>query len=188
MKQYKLLKDTPTLKAGTVFEESINIFGIKFLINEELEYQFEVEKIDNFDDWFEEIPEENKRWRAKEGGRYYYIDDCGSVLNSYDYRYIEDDYRYNTGNYGRIKEGLEAKREYDIAHQVLLDDAEGGKFAPHKINYYAFSGRDGNWLFDWDHSYELGQICFKDRESLQKSLEEHKKQWEIVRKYEMGEM
>ena len=51
-----------------------------------------------------------------------------------------------------------------------------------------FSGADGNWLFNWDYSYELGQIYFKDEESLRKSLEEHKEQWEIVRKYEMGEL
>ena len=36
--------------------------------------------------------------------------------------------------------------------------------------------------------YFSGVICFKDEESLLKSLEEHKEQWEIVRKYEMGEM
>lgn len=35
--------------------------------------------------------------------------------------------------------------------------------------------------------YFLGAICFKDEESLLKSLEEHEAQWEIVRKYEMGE-
>ena len=35
--------------------------------------------------------------------------------------------------------------------------------------------------------YFSGAICFKDEESLLKSLEEHEAQWEIVRKYEMGE-
>ena len=189
MKLYKLLKDTPDLKVGTVFEERINIFGIKSLINEDLNYQFVVEKIDNFDDWFAELPKEYKRRRVRYGGEYYYLSDDGTISYSEDYRDTEDDYRYNTGIYGRTEEELEAKREYDIARQILLDDAEGGKFIPGKENWSSvYDDTDHLWRSQYYYLYHQGGICFRDKKSIKKSLEEHMEQWEIVRKYEMGEM
>lgn len=188
MKRYKLLKDTPTLKAGTVFEESTNYFDTKFLINEDLNYQFVVEKIDNFDKWFEEIPEEHKRRRAEMGDLYHFINDCGDINYGRDHNNPWDNYRHKTGNYGLTKEELEAKREYDIARQILLDDAKGGKFIPGKENWSSvYDDTDHLWRSQYYYLYHQGGICFRDKKSIEKSLEEHKDQWDIVRKYEMGE-
>jgi hypothetical protein len=198
MKQYKLLKDTPTLKAGTIFEEVISDFdGLKALtritpVGTKISPQFTIEDIDNFDDWFEEISEEHKRWRAGYGEPYYYISDSGSIECNCDYRDSGDEYLYSVGNYGRTKNELIAKREYNIARQVLLDDADGGKFVRAKIIYYADYGASimaDKWNGDYTlNTYSPGKIYFKDKESLEESLEIHKEQWEIVRKYEMGEM
>lgn len=194
MKKYKLLKDTPTIKAGTIFEEVIGDFdGLKALtritpVGAKTSPQFTIKDIDNFKDWFEEIPE-HKRWRAEEGDEYHAINWSGSVHCFRDTRQPEDDYRYKTGNYGRTVEELEAKREYDIARQVLLDDAEDWKFTLWEDNYFAYYYiADGGWGINWGYYYCPGEIYFKDKESLRKSLEVHKEQWEIVRKYEMGEM
>ncbi|MBB1531378.1 hypothetical protein HG463_001735 [Candidatus Saccharibacteria bacterium] len=63
MKKYKLLKDTPTIKAGTVFEEVVGDFdGLKALtritpVGAKTSPQFTIKDIDNFDEWFEEISE-----------------------------------------------------------------------------------------------------------------------------------
>ena len=188
MKLYKLLKDLPTLKAGDEFYlDSANDLRLKG--SDIMAYNHKtLEKFpDILKDWFEEIPE-YKRWRAEEDEGYYAINRSGFVYRVRDTRQPEDDYRYKTGSYGRTAEELEAKREYDIARQVLLDDAGGGKFIPYKINYCLLNNLRGNWLLDWTYSYEQGRIYFKDRESLEKSLKEHEEQWEIVRKYEMGEL
>lgn len=70
MKKYKLLKDTPTIKAGTVFEEVVGDFdGLKALtritpVGAKTSPQFTIKDIDNFDEWFEEILE-CERWRAE---------------------------------------------------------------------------------------------------------------------------
>lgn len=143
MKRYKLKKDTPTLKAGTIFvEEGDNFNDYKELV-QVVPYGcpnrpfFAVSEINNFDDWFEEITKKYERWRAEEGDEYYAINWSGFVHCFRDTRQPEDDYRYKTGNYGRTVEELEAKREYDIARQVLLDDAKGGKFMRGKIVYFA---------------------------------------------------
>ena len=194
MKKYKLLKDTPTLKAGTIFEEVVGDFdGLKALtkitpVGAKTSPHFTIEDIDDFDEWFEEIPE-YKRWRAEEDDEYYAINRSGFVYRVRDTRQLEDDYRYKTGSYGRTAEELEVKREYDIARQVLLDDAEGGKFTLKGENYSTkYSVIDNCWHLNWSYHYAPGRIYFKDIESLKKSLEKHKEQWEIVRKYEMGEL
>ena len=194
MKRYKLLKDTPTLKAGTIFEEVVGDFdGLKGLaritpIGTKTSPQFTINDIDNFNDWFEEIPDD-KRYRVEYGSEYYYITDYGRVNRTYDYRYDEDDSRYSTSNYGLTKQELEAKLEYDIARQVLLDDAEGGKFSRKGCNWHAhYDDIRHKMDWDYDYSYYPGTIYFATQKALEESLKKHKDQWEIVRKYEMGEL
>lgn len=194
MKRYKLLKDTPTLKAGTIFEEVVGDFdGLKGLaritpIGTKTSPQFTIKDIDNFNDWFEEIPE-YKRWKAEEDEEYYAINRSGFVYRVKDTRQPEDDYRYKTGSYGRTKEELEAKLEYDIARQVLLDDAEGGKYSYGEENWCTYYSKYTQEWTGFDNDiYHPGMIYFRTGEALQKSLEEHKEQWQIVRKYEMGEL
>lgn len=74
---------------------------------------------------------------------------------------------------------------------MLLDDAEGGEFIPYKVLYYAVymvPALSGEWRIESvGNNYTPGMIYFKNEESLEKSIEEHKEQWEIVRKYETKE-
>lgn len=186
MKRFKLLKDAPCTKAGTVFEENVDRFNQKILVNKEFQYMVIVDKVNNFDEWFEEVSE-YKRPRVKYEEEYYYIDDWGDINTSYETGDNIDDYRYSIGDYGITSGELEAKREYNIARQVLLDDAEGGKFTPGSSNFvgnYSY----GTWDSAFVSCYYPGDIYFRTKEALKKSLEEHKEQWEIVRQYEMVEL
>ena len=195
MKRYKLLKDTPTLKAGTIFEERESPDEYKELGQVVADGcltrpWLTVSEINNFDEWFEEIPEKHERWRGGRGDSYYFIDDEGAIRHEIDTNDDMDNYRYNAGIYGRTKQELEDKLEYNIARQVLLDDAEGGKWVENGENWHVFYDTIAKTHIGMSGMsyYFSGVICFKDEESLLKSLEEHKEQWEIVRKYEMGEM
>ena len=195
MKHYKLLKDLPTFKAGDEFE--INNRGDLVFVRGTQEVKegqtliaytnSTLEKFPNIlTDWFEEIEEyKNKRWRAKENGGHYFVDDWGDVDYNYDAGFPPSTFRYNIGNYFKTEEEAEAYKEYLLAKQVLLDDAKGGKWAKDRSNWHA-SYDVIRWVSYWSCNYNPGQIYFKDEESLEKSLEEHKDQWEIVRKYEMG--
>ncbi len=195
MKHYKLLKDLPTFKAGDEFE--INNRGDLVFVGGTEEPKdgktlvayagSTLEKFPNIlTDWFEEIEEsKNKRWRAKENGGHYFVDDWGDVDYNYDAGFPPSTFRYNIGNYFKTEEEAEAYKEYLLAKQVLLDDAKGGKWAKDRSNWHA-SYDVIRWVSYWSYNYNPGQIYFKDEESLEKSLEEHKDQWEIVRKYEMG--
>lgn len=195
MKKYKLLKDTPTIKAGTVFEEVVGDFdGLKALtritpVGAKTSPQFTIKDIDNFDDWFEEIPE-FERWRAAYGGEYAYIADDGLIGFSNDCRCHADNYRYRTGNYARGNApGLLVEcKEYNIARQTLLDDAEGGKYSYGEENWCTYYSKYTQEWTGFDNDiYHPGMIYFRTGEALQKSLEEHKEQWQIVRKYETKE-
>lgn len=200
MKRYKLLKDTPTVKAGTIFEERESPDEYKELGQVVTDGcltrpWLTVSEIDNFDEWFEEIPEKHERWRGGRGDSYYFIDDEGAIRHEIDTNDGMDNYRYNIGNYFKTEAEAESYKKYLTARQVLLGDAEGGKWE-RKSNpwieysnwctYYNSSLQE--WGLDPSLSYCPGNIYFKTEEALKKSLKEHKEQWEIVRKYEMGEM
>lgn len=195
MKRYKLLKDTPTLKAGTIFEERESPDEYKELGQVVADGcltrpWLTVSEINNFDDWFEEIPEKHERWRGGRGDSYYFIDDEGAIRHEIDTNDGMDNYRYNAGIYGRTEQELKVKLEYDIARQVLLDDAEGGKCIEYGKNWHAYYDTITK-TYHPVHSISYfypGIIYFRTEEALEKSLKEHEEQWKIVRKYEIGEM
>lgn len=192
MKRYKLLRELPTFDAGDEFYLDSNN-NLRLKGSDIMAYNHKtLEKFpDILKDWFEEISD-NKRHRVEYGSEYHYLNDYGCVDQADDYRDMEDDNRYSIGNYGLTEEEIETKLECDIARQILLDDAEDGKFVCAKINYvanYDSSIMENKWdIGSTVNVYSPGRIYFKDIESLKKSLEVHKKQWEIVRKYEMGEL
>lgn len=190
MKQYKLLKDLPTFKAGEIFyiKEKGNLARVSDDVS-----MYSKKTMDNFPniltDWFEEIHETYKRCRAVIGCKYYYLDDSGSIVYSFDHRCSVDDYRYDIGDYALAREELEAKLKYDIARQVLLDDAEGGNWIEDDYNWFCYYSQYYGYDTEFNCSMFIpGTIYFRTEEALEKSLKEHKEQWEIVRKYEMGEM
>ena len=194
MKYYKLLKDAITVKAGSIFEEKETFDGEKRLVQVTKDgCQFSpsvvVRDINNFDEWFEEIHKKNERWRGKLGETYWFLSDNGSLYFKTEDGSKIDNYRYRVGNYFKTIEEARTYKKYLLARQTILDDAEGGKYFLGEDKWYAFHGMlTREWTISMNISYHPGVIYFRNRKSLEKSLEEHEKQWEIVRKYEMGEL
>lgn len=195
MKRYKLLKDAPTVKAGTIFEERESPDEYKELGQVVTDGcltrpWLTVSEIDNFDEWFEEIPEKHERWRGGRGDSYYFIDDEGAIRHEIDTNDGMDNYRYNIGNYFKTEAEAESYKKYLTARQVLLDDAEGGKCIEYGKNWHAYYDTITK-TYHPVHSISYfypGIIYFRTEEALEKSLKEHEEQWKTVRKYEMGEM
>lgn len=193
MKYYKLIDDIPMFKKGDLFfihpEEGCLLQKDTLRLayhKKTLEKNPEILK-----DWFEEIEEsENKRWRAKYGKKYWYLCDCGIAFSNTECGNDIDDFRYIVGNYSKTEKEAENYQEYLIARQVLLDDAEGGKFSDSYGAWYAIYSlivKDYRTTYTFS-CYFPGVIYFRTGKALKKSLKIHKAQWEIVRKYEMGEM
>lgn len=88
------------------------------------------------------------------------------ISSNNDYRDTEDDHLYSIGNYGLTKEELESKLKYDIARQVLLDDAKGGKWKKDGSNYCAYYDYDED---DWS---KIRMASKKKKFNLDKEMQE----------------
>ena len=64
--------------------------------------------------WRPIVPPKEKRWRAEEGGKYWYVDDDGQSEYDTDPRYDVDDARYSIGNYFRSREEAEASNKAKV--------------------------------------------------------------------------
>ncbi len=79
MRLYKLLRDTPAIKAGTMFREVVSDYDeARELarvtpIGAKTSPQFTIQDIDNFEEWFEEIEEPigSIHWKPKIGEVYW---------------------------------------------------------------------------------------------------------------------
>lgn len=88
MKKYKLLKNTPTIPAGTMFHEVTSEFDksrelVRIMpLGANTSPQWTTEDIINFDEWFEEINEEkiDWNWKPSNGDRYYYYVNTDSYI------------------------------------------------------------------------------------------------------------
>lgn len=187
--KYKLLKDTPTIKAGTIFEEIVNMSdGTRELTvavpgeDTPQDPQFTIQDIDNFDEWFEEIeePTDSIYWKPNNGDEYWYIDDCAGI-----YRDRWDDEsihfsRYSLGLIKRTKEEAEKARERRLAEVRLRQTSD---FKPD------FENGNGGWIVGYDYEDEsLTTIPISDvdygepvryatSEDALKSIKENRADW-----------
>lgn len=188
--KYKLLKDTPTIKAGTIFEEVTSDYDeLKELvritpIGAKTSPQFTIQDIDNFDEWFEEMeePTDSIYWKPNNGDEYWYIDDCAGI-----YRDRWDDEsihfsRYSLGLIKRTKEECEKARDRKLAEVRLRRTSD---FKPD------FENGNGGWIVGYDYEDEsLTTIPISDvdygepvryatSEDARKSIKENREDWKI---------
>lgn len=199
MKRYKLKKDLPYARAGEVFERKIHKSkdGLSDYDYLEIKKRVEVGEdevsfgikynyfLDNFDDWFEEIPEEYKRWRAKKGEKFWTIWCNGKPTDLTDRRESVNDELYSIGNYFKTEEETSKRVEYLIALQTIKDDAKG--FVPdwkndNQLKYCGFYHYVKNdFVYDYGCSVQVqGAIYFKTKEDIEESFKKHRKEWLIV--------
>lgn len=188
--KYKLLKDTPTIKAGTIFEEIVSMSdGTRELAvavpGEDIpeDPQFAIQDIDNFDEWFEKIqePTDSIHWEPKHGAEYFWIDECGSILPGTFYRdSLYDQQRLTFGNVYRTEKEAEKARERRLAKVRLwqtsnfkpnFEDANGGWTV-----YYSYKDKKMNSFFaGYDDAGEI--VCYETKEEAEKSIEENREDW-----------
>lgn len=191
MKYYKLLKDTPTIKAGTIFEEIVNMSdGIRELSvavpGEDIpqDPQFTIQDIYNFDEWFEEMeePTDSSNWEPKVDERYFYVNEYGDV----EYETWDDDDVDNRlmamGLVYRTEEECEEARERRLAEVRLRKTST---FKPD------FKSGKGGWMVYYDHGCETLAVCeldyyddgeivrYKTRAEAEKSIKENERDWKI---------
>lgn len=186
MKQYKLLKDLPTIEAGRIFEETKGSLGGTLLYATGFCSSFTIDKdgIENFDEWFEEI---------KEPEQIYYVDNLGGYVSKIDknqfaiFPALIANLK-SIGNYFETREEAEKYLKYLKAKEIIKQDTKG--FKPNweygvQKKYY------GYWDFyhkKFGSSYALfnknSEIYFKSKEDIEESFEKHPEEWKTYLTYE----
>ena len=126
MKRYKLLKDLPFAKAGDEFKE-MHDDGRIVLAPEEWDqhrHEIDINDIENFDEWFEEI---------KELEQIYYVDNLGGYVSKIEKNQLAIFPTLianlkSIGNYFETEEEAEKYLEYLKAKEVIKQDAKGVHF------------------------------------------------------------
>ena len=186
---YKLLKDTPTVKAGTIFEEVVSDSdGAKELAQitpsgAKTNPQWTIQDIDNFGEWFEEIQEElidSVHWEPKYGKRYWFIDSEGNIVDDIWVDNPADFRRHMLGETYRTKEETEKACGRKLAKAILR---RSSMFKPDFVNdtggwYVALDHLDGTLVAKAARCIDCGQIAwFKTYEGAMDSIEKYKEDW-----------
>ena len=183
MKQYKLLKDLPGIKKGTILSEGKSLFGARTLITKN-----DVGPIfignDLTEELFEEIkePVDSIHWKPKIGDRYFYISGCGTVYSETWHGVSVDYYRRALGSIYPTEEECKKARELKLAKVRLQRTST---FKPD------FENGNGGWVVGYDYEDEsLTTIPISDvdygepvryatSEDARKSIKENREDWLI---------
>ena len=189
MKRYKLLKNLPFAKAGTIFRRisfkskdglsDYDYLETNILLDgNQDETVFSIKRnyfINNFDEWFEEI---------KEPEQIYYVDNLGGYASKIDKNQLAIFPTLianlkSTGNYFETRDEAEKYLKYLKAKVVIKRDTKG--FKPDWENddekkYLGFWDFDEDGL-DWlpRNSFKEAFIYFKSREDIEESLKNTQK-------------
>ena len=186
--KYKLLKDTPTIKAGTIFEEIVNMSdGTRELSvavpGEDIpqDPQFTIQDIDNFDEWFEEIkePVNSIHWKPKKGDQVFLLGGNGQIFSSSWVGANSDNKWLEFGNTYRTEEEAEKARDRRLAEVRLRRTSD---FKPdwknEKYGYSIFYGPRSKKLFVTIRTIDGGEIVrYATQEEAEKSIKEHEADW-----------
>jgi len=184
--KYKLLKDTPTIKAGAIFQEIVReVDGSKILkeYDSNNKNTMLVSEIKNFDEWFEEIkePTDNIHWKPKPGEKHWYMDSDGNIYdNTFDGECLFRRRRFEFGNTYPTEEACRKAKERRLAEVRLqrtsnfepdFEDCRGGW-----VVYYNYKDKE---LYAYDTDYDdSGEIVrYATKEEAEKSIRENREDW-----------
>ena len=177
--KYKLLKDTPTIKAGTR-ELTVAVPGE----DTPQDPQFTIQDIDNFDEWFEEIkePVDSIHWTPKKDDEYFWMNSYGETQpDVWDGDSI-DSMRLALGMVYRTEEECEKARDRKLAEVRLRrtsdfePDFENGN-GGYVVSYdYINKKLDCSDSF-WNNSGE--PVHYATKEDAKKSIRENERDWKI---------
>lgn len=183
MKRYKLLKDLPNLKKGTILSEGKSLFGARTLITKN-----DVGPIfignDLSEELFEEIqePTDSIHWEPLPGDIYRYLSNMGVVLKKKWMSSPDDIRRHRIGNTYRTEKECEKARDRKLAEVRLRRTST---FKPD------FENGNGGWTIFYNYLYrklysmpacrtDAGEpVRYATEEDAEKSIKENREDWLI---------
>jgi hypothetical protein len=186
--KYKLLKDTPTIKAGTIFEKVVRgVDGIKGLvvvvpIGADTDFQWTIKDIDNFDEWFEEIqePTDSIHWEPEVGEKYWFINEYSLVSER---TWTDDSKDFNVHSIGGVFRTAQECMDYVHRRMAEARLQRTSNFKPN------FENGNGGWLVGYDHEddrllavpidyIDYGEpVRYATEEEAKRSISENREDW-----------
>ena len=185
--KYKLLKDTPTIKAGTIFKEVTSDFDeLKELvritpIGAKTSPQFTIQDIDNFDEWFEKM-EDNIHYQPRNGEKVFCLNEEGDIYSFTFNDLLSHHKRLAFGFVYRTIEEAQKARERRLA-EVRLQQTSDFKPDPNKgelgwiVGYSCRAKKLAVERFIYSHYGET--IHYATAEDAKKSIRENREDWLI---------
>lgn len=185
--KYKLLKDTPTIKAGTIFEEVTSDYDeLKELvritpIGAKTSPQFTIQDIDNFDEWFEKI-EDSIHYQPRNGEKVFCLNEEGDIYSFTFNDLLSHHKRLAFGFVYRTMEEAQKARERRLAKVRLQQTSD---FNPY------FENGNGGYVICYDYNskelraYDIGDedsgepVHYATKEEARKSIKENREDWLI---------
>lgn len=183
--KYKLLKDTPTIKAGTIFEEVTSDYDeLKELvrvtpIGAKTSPQFTIQDIDNFDEWFEKM-EDNIHYNPRNGEKVFCLNEEGDIYSFTFNDLLSHHKRLAFGFVYRTLEEAQKTRERRLA-EIRLQQTSDFKPDPNKGELgwiVGYSCRAKKLAIErFIYSYYGETIHYKTAEDAKKSIKENREDW-----------
>ena len=184
--KYKLLKDTPTIKAGTIFEEVTSDYDeLKELvritpIGAKTSPQFTIQDIDNFDEWFEKM-EDSIHYQPRNGEKVFCLNEEGDIYSFTFNDLLSHHKRLAFGFVYPTEEECKKARERKLAKVRLQRTST---FKPD------FENGNGGWIVGYDYDEGLTTVPISDvdygepvryatSEDARKSIKENREDWLI---------
>lgn len=185
--KYKLLKDTPTIKAGTIFEEVTSDYDeLKELvritpIGAKTSPQFTIQDINDFDEWFEKM-EENIHYQPRNGEKVFCLNEEGDIYSFTFNDLLSHHKRLAFGFVYRTMEEAQKARERRLAKVRLQQTSD--------FNPYFENGNAGYVIcYDYNskelRTYDIGDedsgepVHYATKEEARKSIKENREDWLI---------
>lgn len=180
--KYKLLKDLPGLKKGTILSEGKSIFGARTLITKnDVGHIFISNNLS--EELFEEIkePVDSIHWKPKIGDRCFVLENTNIRPTAYT-GMLRDYNAWRTGRVFRTKGECEKALDRELAEVRLRQTSD---FEPD------FKNGKGGWIVGYDHEedrllatpidyIDYGEpIRYATEEEAKRSIRENKKDWLI---------
>lgn len=185
--KYKLLKDTPTIKAGTIFEEVTSDYDeLKELvritpIGAKTSPQFTIQDIDNFDEWFEKM-EDNIHYQPRNSETVFCLNEEGDIYSFIFNDLLSHHKRLAFGFVYRTEKEAQKARDRELAEVRLRRTSN---FKPD------FVRGKGGWVVDCDYLHnrlecfeclwqDAGEpVRYATKEDAEKSIRENREDWLI---------
>ena len=181
--KYRLKKDTPAFRSGYVFTTDPEDDGI--LLDEEGISAFYKNEIDNFDEWFEEVPGE---WPQKDDAFWSISSDGTSFTDIWGYNDYDKE-SMAIGNVFKTREAADRFANYLKAVATVSQDegfmAPFGQLDKGRYGFGIFYDWAGNLCAEEkNHRVLAGEFYFDNKENAEKSIDSHPNEWKVILNYD----